>query len=90
MAKTTGADSQVIYRGEIKWESPQTKAKNNLNVTAKMDSKIRLKCKDDYNKRGGALGYVECALEGIFKEIVETLPPPPAVVASSKQEGEPV
>jgi hypothetical protein len=58
-----------------------------------MDSKIRLKCKDDYNKRGGALGYVECALEGIFKEIVETLPPPPpppAVVASSKQEGEPV
>ena len=56
-----------------------------------MDSKIRLKCKDDYNKRGGALGYVECALEGIFKEIVETPPPlPPAVDVSPKQEGEPV
>ena len=43
--------------------------------------KIKFACKD-YNKRGGALGNIECAISGVIKE---PLAPKPVVVEDSQK-----
>lgn len=48
------------------------KSKNTFNFTLKKDtteSKLLIICRDDYNKRGGALGNIDCTLEGELREI---------------------
>lgn len=37
-----------------------------------------LKCSDEYNKRGGALGNIECTFSGRIREKIP--PPPPPVI----------
>lgn len=60
---------QEIYRAAVKWDSPAMKAKNIFSMDVSGEEKIKLTCKDDYNKRGGALGNIECTIEGRIKEI---------------------
>lgn len=44
-----------------------TSSSNHPNVT--------FKCSKDYNRKGGALGYVECKVVGTVRE--KWIPPPP-------------
>lgn len=43
--------------------------------------KIKFTCKD-YNKRGGAIGNIECAISGVIKE---PLPPKQVLIEDSKK-----
>jgi hypothetical protein len=64
--------SEIIYRAQVKWDSPVFRQTNRLNVSypfAGNHEKLRFTCRKDYNKRGGALGNVECTIEGSIKEI---------------------
>jgi hypothetical protein len=67
----------------MKWDSPVSKQRNIFNMSrSKLNHpKIKFACKD-YNKRGGALGNIECAISGVIKE---PLPPKPVVVENSKK-----
>ena len=62
-----------------------TRYKNTFNVTRSLnnDSRINLKC-SDYNKKGGALGNVECTFSGRIREKIP--PPPPPVVIKEEIE----
>jgi hypothetical protein len=62
--------NQEIYRATVKWDSPALKAKNFFSVDANGEEKIKMTCRDDYNKKGGALGNIECTIEGRIKEVV--------------------
>lgn len=67
----------------MKWDSPVSKQRNIFKMTqSKLNHpKIKFACKD-YNKRGGALGNIECAISGVIKE---PLPPKPVVVAEDSK-----
>ena len=69
----------------IKWDSPVTKQRNTFNVTRSVttDDRLYLKCKDDYNNKGGALGNVECIFSG---RIREKIPPPPEPLVIKAEE----
>ena len=60
--------NQEIYRASVKWDSPALKAKNLFALDVNGDEKIKMTCKDDYNKKGGALGNIECTIEGRIKD----------------------
>jgi hypothetical protein len=68
-----------IFQARIYWDSPITKNKNRFNATTAKAShkKLTFSCTDDFNRKGGALGFVECVLYGSFKEkpVVKELPP---------------
>lgn len=69
-----------IFQARLFWDSPHTKAKNRFNATTARAShkKLSLTCTEDFNRKGGALGFVECVLEGSYKEkppVVKELPP---------------
>ena len=59
-----------VYQAGFFWDSPLMKSKNRFNFTVAKASneKLKLFCKNDFNKRGGALGNVECFLQGEIKE----------------------
>jgi hypothetical protein len=59
-----------------------TKQRNTFNVTRSItnDDGLKLKCSDEYNKKGGALGNVECTLSGRIREKIPIPPPPPVVI----------
>jgi Aegerolysin len=67
---------RLIFKAGIYFDSPFVREKNRFNYTIAKDStpKIRLWCKDDFNKRGGALGNVDCYVEGTFREKQKALP----------------
>lgn len=76
-------DKVPVYEAKIKWDSPVTRQRNVFNVTRAEDNtpKINFRCRDDYNKRGGALGNVDCKIDGVYKEKkVHPPPTPPAAV----------
>ena len=69
----------VIFQANIKWDSPVTRQRNVFNVTKSEemnDPRITFKCKDDFNKRGGALGNIDCKIEGVYRE-KKVIPPEP-------------
>ena len=78
--------SQEVFLAKIKWDSPVTKQRNTFNVTRNPsnDQRLVLKCSDEYNKRGGALGNVECTFSGRIREKIP--PPPPPVVVNVESE----
>ncbi len=59
-----------IFRAQISWDSPMFGQKNQLKIElAEGNNKqIIFTCRDDYNKRGGALGNVECKIDGVVVE----------------------
>lgn len=75
-----------IFSAMIKWDSPVTKQRNTFNVTRSPtnDYRLKLKCSDEYNKKGGALGNVECTFSGRIREKIP--PPPPPVVIKVEEE----
>jgi hypothetical protein len=63
-----------------------TKQRNTFNVTRSItnDDGLKLKCSDEYNKKGGALGNVECTLSGRIREKIP-IPPPSHVVIKEEE-----
>lgn len=68
----------VVYKANIKWDSPVSRSRNVFNVSRASYNtpKLRFSCRNDFNKRGGALGNVDCIIEGTFKEKKVVVPPP--------------
>ena len=71
-------DEKLIFKAGFYFDSPFIKEKNRFNYTIAKEStpKLKLWCRDDYNKKGGALGNIDCFLEGTFREKPKELPGP--------------
>jgi hypothetical protein len=69
---------QQVYQAGLYWDSPLMHSKNRFNFTVAHASnpRLRLMCKDDYNRRGGALGNVWCEMTGRIKDKPLELPQP--------------
>lgn len=63
------AVEEIVFQSGLFWDSPFLRQKNRFNFTVakKSNPKITLTC-SDYNKAGGALGNIDCVLEGTIKE----------------------
>lgn len=61
---------KLIFKAGFYFDSPFTNNKNRFNYTIAKESspKLKLWCRDDFNKKGGALGNVDCYLEGTFRD----------------------
>lgn len=71
--------SPPVLKAILFWDSPVMKSKNKFNITfieGVNDDNLKFTCREDFNKRGGALGNVECILEGTFKKIQNVVDPP--------------
>lgn len=68
--------AQQVYQAGFYWDSPLMQSRNRFNFTVAHASnpRLRLTCKDDYNRRGGALGNVWCELTGRIKDKPLELP----------------
>ena len=70
----SGVDKpSTLIEQRLAWDSPFSKQKNSFNVihinsknhsNSMKNQTLRFTCRDDYNKRGGALGNIECFIEG--------------------------
>jgi len=71
--------SHPALKAVLFWDSPVMKSKNKFNITyieGLNNDNLKLTCREDFNKRGGALGNVECLLESTLKEIPKVAEPP--------------
>jgi hypothetical protein len=78
---------RLIFKAGLYFDSPFMKTKNRFNFTVAKDStsKLRFWCRDDFNKKGGALGNVDCFFEGAIREKSK---PPNKATTYSDQEAE--
>lgn len=70
-------DEKLIFKAGLYFDSPLMSNRNRFNYTVAKESspKLKLWCRDDFNRKGGALGNVDCYLEGTFRQIKqESLP----------------
>jgi len=70
-------DEKLIFKAGFYFDSPiMVTRKNRFNYTIAKESspKLKLWCRDDFNRQGGALGNIDCYLEGAFREQPKALP----------------